>query len=527
MRRPSEIVRRISRSPSAVTKLSNFFSLFGRTLNVNTSPLSTKIANGVIRDEGHGILKEFWPKVSRRARASRKARQNLARVTEKLLRGKEDPYLDINLTKVDPIPRSSMESTLGSEPGNKEIPEAETEANAPVEAEAEAEAETETMVETMPEEQLEAEAKAEATIGVDTDANTDAISASDAEAVLNFEVDYKPCLEKVSGAKEKFMKFNQGVKGIFSKIGPTVQKVLNKARGGAPVRPPVPPLFPQRVPSGSREPFLRPEYSQLDAIQVGFEQLIMQMPVYAKPRIGFRAKTCLGFTRDLKEMYLAMFDYTCDLDYMAKASSQKCRKIADATYDAYLFRDKVFEFYDDIKYQLQLMDYAQALCLFYKKNGCTKEEALRIAQDFSEWKSAFLDYEILMRQYPALFKEANRDIKEANEYSARLTNHVSLAKKMEETFSKMKRKFGYRKSLKRRYLDRLAEYFDDLHEAFVGSMAYEIVGEFVEYVERANLDLFESLKKLNLILNIIHLIHESNLITDRFVYDLLVERDLC
>lgn len=524
MRNPSATSRRLSRSPSAMSKISNFFSHLTRTLNVNTSPLTAKIANGEIRDEGHGILKEFWPKVSKRARASRKARQALARVTDPVYQAELGRYMAIPLEKVDPIPRSSMESDTESALDDKEesAAEAETMVDTVVDKQVEAEAGAEAVAE------AGAEAKAEAGAEATTDANTavdvDLESEPPLDVNMKFEVDYKPQEVKDAEAKGK-SKFNLGVKGMFSKIVPAVKKIFGKRK--LPVKPLEPPIFPQRVPSASREPFIKPEYSQLEAIHAGFERLLLEMPVYAKPRVGFRAKTCPGFRKDLREMYLVMFDYTSDLDYVAKAAGQKCRKIGDATYDAYLFRDKVFEFYDSIKYQLKLMQYAQELCFYYKNAGCTDEEALKLAQDFSEWKSGFLDYELLMHQYPALFKEANRDIKEANEYSERLTTHLSISKTMEETFSKMKRKFGYRKSLKKRYLDRLSEYFDELQEAFVGSMAYEMVEEFVEYVDRANRDLFESLKKLNQILNIISLIHESNDVTDRYMYRLLRDKDLC
>lgn len=503
-RSPSAISCKISRSPSSTSKLSRFFSRCTNSLTVNTSPLSIKIAEGTIIDEGHGIFKKIMPKISRRARASKKAREKLAMVTDPNYQAelKAKELLEYPLTFVDPVPLSSCDKDDKEDSG----------------------VDAETMVDTMADEEVEADAGADATTTVETNVIADDGSEADTEVEMDFEVEFKPTV-KAEAPKKKVM---PDVKGMFSKFVPAMKQLFVKnKKANTPAKPKAPPMLPQRVPSASREPFIKPEYSQLEAVHTGFERLILEMPVYAKPREGFRANTCPGFTKDLKEMYACMYEYTSNLDQVAKGAHDKCQKISDATYDAYLFRDKVFEFFDNIKYQEALMGYAQQLVLYYKNNGYTNEEILKLADDYAEWKSTFLDYESLMNQYPALFKEANKDIKEANQYSESLMKHLGVAKRMEETFSKLKRKFGYRRSLKRRYLDRLSEFFDELKEAFEGSVSYELLQEFTEYVSRANADLFESLEKLKHILNVIIVIHDSNSLTDRYIYDLLRERDLC
>lgn len=482
------------------SKLTRFFSRCTNSLTVNTSPLSVKIAQGTIIDEGHGILKKIMPKISRRARASQKAREKLAQLNDPNYQAELKEIMKTPLNFVEPVPLSSCETNHKQE----------------------FEGDTETMVNDMCQEEVDADSGDEAFTKVETEGNAD--TDSEIEIEMNFEVEFKPVM-KTEKLKKKVM---PDVKGVFSKILPTVKQIfVKKTKSKKPEKPSSPPLLPQRVPSASREPFMKPEYSQLEAIHCGFEKLLSDMPVYAKPREGFRAKTCPGFQNDLKEMYSTMYLYTCNLDSVAKGAHEKCKKIGDATYDAYLFRDKVFEFFDNIKYQEALMGYAQRLVFYYKNNGYTDEEILELAGNFADWKNTFLDYELLMQQYPALFKEANKDIKEANDYSKSLTEHLEIARDMELTFSKLKRKYGYRRSLKKRYLDRLSDFFNELKEAFVGSVSYEILHEFTEYVEMANADLFESLEKLKSILNVIAVIHESNSLTDRLIYDLLRERDLC
>lgn len=329
--------------------------------------------------------------------------------------------------------------------------------------------------------------------------------------------------DKQAGLGTKQAAAKKGILGFFPKIKQLFEP--KKTLPPRPRRPREPLVYFGRTPSSARENVKKPKHSEVQKIRINLEVLRDEPPVYVSPEYGLRAKASRHFRKDLEHLILEVTTFTDDLNFIANNAGHFCRHMCDSTFDCYLLRDKVMEYFDQMKYQLQMMDHAQETVLYLKNNKVEASEVYEFARNYAEWKTLFAEYECLMLQYPALFEETNKGMVEANAYARTFLNHESIMKRLDREFKDTKIRYIKRESLRNKYLTPLREHFKAIRKSFLGTEMSEKVGEFLESLHTANKDLYDALDYLNKIHRTIKLTHQTTRVTDRMLDDLMSSLD--